>query len=95
MPDVDSVNVLQEYARDNGIVAGKWHLLTGDKEVHLQAGARFLFCGKQSRGPAKSGEFLHTESMLLIDGEGASAASTTRNGTAGCRARHRTFLLTG
>lgn len=70
MPDVDSVNVLQEYARDNGIVAGKWHLLTGDKEVIYKLARDSYFAEKQSRGPAKSGEFLHTESMLLIDGEG-------------------------
>lgn len=70
MPDVDSVNVLQEYARDNGIVAGKWHLLTGDKEVIYKLARDSYFAEKQSRSPAKSGEFLHTESMLLIDGEG-------------------------
>lgn len=70
MPDVDSTQVLQEYARDNGIVDGKWHLLTGDKGAIYDLARRSYFAEKQAGSPRGRGDFLHTESMLLIDGLG-------------------------
>lgn len=31
-PEADSIAVLEQYARRNGIRSGKWHLLTGSRE---------------------------------------------------------------
>ncbi|EOR95882.1 electron transport protein SCO1/SenC [Arcticibacter svalbardensis MN12-7] len=70
MPWVDSVKVLNEYAKRNHINPSKWYLLTGDKEeiYHL---ARTSFFAEKGLGLQKnSDEFLHTESMLLIDKKG-------------------------
>lgn len=70
MPWVDSVQKLKKYAEANTINPAKWYLLTGDKEsiYHL---ARTSFFAEKGLGLQKnSDEFLHTESMLLIDKKG-------------------------
>jgi protein SCO1/2 len=70
MPEKDSQDVLRSYAADNGVVAGKWHLLTGDKESIYSLARRSYFAEKQLGFRKDSGEFLHTENMLLIDRHG-------------------------
>ncbi len=70
MPWVDTVEKLGDYAKVNAVDPAKWLLLTGDKEkiYHL---ARASFFAEKSLGLTKtSNEFLHTESMLLIDKQG-------------------------
>lgn len=67
MPWVDSVQRLKKYADANNIYPTKWYLLTGDKEKIYQL-ARTSFFAEKGLGLQKnSDEFLHTESMLLID----------------------------
>ena len=70
MPEKDSQDVLRSYAADNGVVAGKWHLLTGDKESIYSLARRSYFAEKQLGFRKDNGEFLHTENMLLIDRHG-------------------------
>ncbi|MDB5198036.1 MAG: electron transporter [Flaviaesturariibacter sp.] len=70
MPWVDSVPKLKEYAEANNINPSKWYLLTGDKEKIYRL-ARTSFFAEKGLGLQKNAdEFLHTESMLLIDKKG-------------------------
>jgi len=67
-PERDSVSVLKNYAEDKGIISGKWHLATGDREVIYNLG-RYEYFIEESLGLEKEAdEFLHTENFVLIDG---------------------------
>ena len=69
-PWVDSVEKLKLYAEGYDINPQKWYLLTGDKEEIYNL-ARTSFFAEKGLGLQKSAdEFLHTESMLLIDKKG-------------------------
>jgi len=70
MPWVDSVATLKEYADLHGINPSKWHLLTGNQEKIYQLGRTSFFAEKGLGLQKSSDEFLHTESMLLIDKKG-------------------------
>ena len=70
MPWIDSVEKLNQYADKNNINPAKWHLLTGDKEK-IYTLARTSYFAEKGLGLQKnSDEFLHTESMLLVDKKG-------------------------
>lgn len=70
MPWIDSVQKLNQYAETNNINPAKWHLLTGDKEK-IYTLARTSYFAEKGLGLQKnSDEFLHTESMLLVDKRG-------------------------
>jgi protein SCO1 len=70
MPWVDSVSTLQTYGRINGITPGQWYLLTGNKD-RIYTLARQSYFAEKGLGLQKdNSEFLHTESMLLIDKKG-------------------------
>lgn len=67
LPEMDSVPVLKKYASDHGVISGKWHLLTGDREIIYSLARKQYFAG-DTVGYYKTGdEFLHTENFLLID----------------------------
>lgn len=67
MPWVDSVATLKKYGQERNINPARWHLLTGKKE-DIYVLARQSYFAEKTLGQLKSnGEFLHTESMLLID----------------------------
>ncbi len=34
-PEIDSVPILKEYAKNKGVIDGKWNVTTGDKKTHL------------------------------------------------------------
>lgn len=66
-PTIDSVSVLKNYAKNNGVIDNKWHLVTGDKEEIYSLGRDFYFV-ENDLGEQKSiDDFLHTENFLLID----------------------------
>lgn len=68
-PERDSVSVLKKYAEGNGIVSGKWHLATGEREVIYNLG-RYEYFIEESLGLEKDAdEFLHTENFVLVDGK--------------------------
>jgi protein SCO1 len=70
MPWVDTVQKLKEYGTVNNIDPAKWYLLTGAKEKIYNL-ARTSFFAEKGLGLQKNtNEFLHTESMLLIDKKG-------------------------
>lgn len=70
MPSVDSVEKLKEYGEDHKIDPKKWYLLTGDKDAIYELGRKSFFAEKTLGLQKNNDEFLHTESMLLIDKRG-------------------------
>lgn len=66
-PTTDTQEILRAYAESNGIRSGKWHLLTGDKTAIYRL-AKEAYFASENLGEAEGlNEFLHTESLLLID----------------------------
>ena len=66
-PNTDTVATLKKYANDNGIVSGKWHLATGDRETIYSLAKSAYFASEDLGNIQKTDDFLHTESLLLID----------------------------
>ena len=66
-PSNDTQDVLQDYALKNGINDDKWHLLTGDKEAIYELAKTAYFASEDLGNAQKANDFLHTESLLLID----------------------------
>ncbi|WP_339697283.1 SCO family protein [uncultured Marixanthomonas sp.] len=67
MPTTDSVSVLQEYAKNHGVIDEKWHLVTGDKTEIYTLGRDSYFVENDLGEPKSIEDFLHTENFLLID----------------------------
>jgi protein SCO1/2 len=70
MPSVDTVEKLKEYGENHKINSKKWYLLTGDKDAIYELGRKSFFAEKTLGLQKNNDEFLHTESMLLIDKSG-------------------------
>ena len=70
MPWFDSVPMLKKYAAKNHVDNEKWHLLTGEKEKIYEIARQSYFAEKGIGLTKSSNEFLHTENVFLIDGEG-------------------------
>ena len=66
-PDIDSVPVLKKYAKKNGIISGKWHLLTGNKQQIYAMAKKQYFAGDTIGYYQTGNEFLHTENFILVD----------------------------
>ncbi|WP_282044149.1 SCO family protein [Winogradskyella flava] len=66
-PTKDSVPVLKNYAEKNGVLDGKWHLVTGDKSEIYNLGRNHYFVENDLGEPKDINDFLHTENFLLID----------------------------
>lgn len=67
-PDFDNTAILNEYAEKKGVIAGKWHLLTGDRSEIYSLGRNAYFAEEDLgllKGPD---DFLHTENFILLDG---------------------------
>lgn len=70
MPWVDTVGRLKDYGENHGINPNKWYLLTGFED-RIYTLARTSYFAEKALGLKKgTNEFLHTESMLLIDKKG-------------------------
>ncbi|TXD79293.1 SCO family protein [Algoriphagus ratkowskyi] len=68
-PDYDTVSILREYADRKGALDGKWDLLTGDRSQIYNLGRNAYFI-EEDLGIEKSvDDFIHTENILLIDGD--------------------------
>ena len=66
-PQTDTVAALANYAESKGVIAHKWHLLTGERSEIYSLGRNAYFI-EEDLGIAKSDEdFLHTENIVLID----------------------------
>ncbi|MFK8029228.1 MAG: SCO family protein [Gammaproteobacteria bacterium] len=66
-PTTDTVEVLQQYTKNNDVRKGKWHLLTGDKSALYDLARKPYFAREDLGDPSKNNDFLHTENLLLID----------------------------
>ena len=66
-PEHDSVSVLHAYAQSNGIDAGKWRLVTGNKNKIYTIARSAYFADEDLGMQQDSTTFLHTENILLID----------------------------
>jgi protein SCO1/2 len=69
-PETDTPERLAEYARKHGIESGQWHLVTGDQGAIYELARSSYFAEKQLGLSKTRDQFLHTENMLLIDGDG-------------------------
>ena len=68
-PEKDSVPALKDYATQNGAISGKWHLVTGDRNMIYDLGRNQYFVENDLGNVKNEDDFLHTENFLLIDGE--------------------------
>ena len=66
MPDFDSVSVLKEYAKINGVIDSKWNLVTGDKKA-IYAMARKSYLAVKQGKPEELYDMVHTENFVLVD----------------------------
>lgn len=68
-PEHDTPEVLNDYAKNNGITSPNWNFLTGDRqEIYLMANTGFgIFANKDETVP---GGFAHSGLFALIDKEG-------------------------
>jgi protein SCO1/2 len=66
-PEMDSVPVLRKYAADKGVIAGKWHLLTGNKDDIYRLAKKEYYAGDTIGYYQTGNEFLHTENFILVD----------------------------
>ncbi|MCR9250498.1 MAG: SCO family protein [bacterium] len=66
-PAYDSVSVLNRYGSRNGVIPGKWHLVTGDREEIYNLGRNYYFAEEDLGLQKSTDDFLHTENFLLID----------------------------
>lgn len=68
MPWADSVARLKEYAEQNDINSGQWHLVTGEQEDLYKMGRLAYFVDEGfGKGVTDLDDFLHTENMVLVD----------------------------
>ncbi len=68
-PWIDSVKVLEAYAKRNKITNPNWHLLTGSKAAIYTLARNSYFAEEELGFTKDSTNFLHTEHFLLIDGK--------------------------
>jgi len=68
-PGIDSVAVLKTYAKNNGVIDHKWHLVTGDRNEIYNLARDHYFVENDLGIPKDINDFLHTENFLLIDKE--------------------------
>ncbi|MCB0633502.1 MAG: SCO family protein [Lewinella sp.] len=66
-PEHDSVPVLKAYAEENGVVTGKWHLVTGPQEQIYKLGRKDYFVEEDLGLEKAVDDFLHTENFVLVD----------------------------
>ena len=68
-PWMDSIPILRSFAKNYGINAKNWHLLTGEKSEIYRLARRSYFAEKNIGFTKDSTEFLHTEHILLVDSD--------------------------
>ncbi|MCH9685979.1 MAG: SCO family protein [Deltaproteobacteria bacterium] len=66
-PEIDTPDVLADYAQGHGVVSGKWHLVTGDQSVIYSLGRDYYFVEEDLGLNKRKDDFLHTDNFVLID----------------------------
>lgn len=69
-PQKDSVEVLKEYAIGKGVIRGKWHLVTGKREMIYALGRKDYFVEEDLGLVKNEADFIHTENFVLVDHDG-------------------------
>ena len=68
-PDIDTPEVLYEYAKEKGVMDDKWNMLTGNKkEIYYLARQSFL--AVKTGSPEEMYDMVHTENFILVDKNG-------------------------
>ena len=65
-PDIDTVEVLKNYAKEKGVIDGKWNLVTGDKK-EIYYIARKSYLAVKTGKPEEMYDMVHTENFVLVD----------------------------
>jgi protein SCO1/2 len=66
--EADSVPVLARYAASNGVVEGKWHLLTGEHDALYELARIGYFVEVDTGAGDRIGtDLIHTETVVLLD----------------------------
>lgn len=68
-PERDSLPVLKKYAAEHDVQSGKWHLLTGKRNEIYSIARNGYFADEDMGWKQDSTTFLHTENILLVDGQ--------------------------
>lgn len=66
-PEIDNIDMLQNYAEAKNVKAEKWHLLTGDRKMIYDLGRKSYFVEEDQGVDKTEDEFLHTENFVLVD----------------------------
>jgi len=66
-PNTDTVDLLKAYADKNGILSSKWYLATGERDAIYSLAKSAYFASDDLGNLQNTEDFLHTESLLLID----------------------------
>lgn len=66
-PTTDTVEILKAYADQHDIKSGKWHVVTGNKDAIYKLAKTAYFASDDLGNIQNTNDFLHTESILLID----------------------------
>ncbi len=65
-PEMDSVQVLKEYAINKGVIDRKWNVATGSKK-HIYNLARKSYFAVVEQGDGGLQDFIHTPNFILVD----------------------------
>lgn len=65
-PEYDTPQILKTYADEHNAISGKWHFLTGPKDVTYQL-ARCGFVLPTLDGNGVPDDFVHSDKFILID----------------------------
>lgn len=68
-PDIDSVPVLKAYAKEKGVIDGKWNLVTGNKK-DIYYIARKSYLAVKTTSSKELYDMVHTENFILVDQKG-------------------------
>ncbi len=66
-PELDSIAVLKSYAARNEVIPGKWHVVTGEREMIYELARSSYFADEDLGLPREDNDILHTENFFLID----------------------------
>lgn len=68
-PEIDTPEILREYATEKGVIDAKWNLVTGNKK-DIYYLARQSFLAVKTGSPEEMYDMVHTENFILVDKNG-------------------------
>lgn len=78
-PEYDTVEVLQQYAKDIGAIDGLWYFLTGERDQIYKTANQDFFLSAMEDSTAPGG-YLHSENLVLVDWDGRIRSRRDDNG---------------